>query len=50
MGASHTFIFQNLGFPALTEFEMRVSDLTINAERPGPMELVDWEPLKYLRL
>jgi len=29
---------------------MQVSDLTINAEQPGPMELVDWEPLKYLRL
>lgn len=50
MGASDTFIFRNLGFPALTEFKMQVCDLTIMAKRPGPMELVDWEPLKYLRL
>jgi hypothetical protein len=49
-GASDEFVFKNLGFPALTEFEIQVSDLTIKGERPGPMELVDWEPLKYLRL
>lgn len=49
-GASDAFIFKNLGFPALSEFELQVSDLTIHAERPGPMELVHWETLKYLRL
>ncbi|KAF8056044.1 hypothetical protein FPV67DRAFT_1534952 [Lyophyllum atratum] len=49
-GASSDFKFANLGFPALKELEMRVGDLTISAERAGPMDLVNWENLESLGL
>jgi len=49
-GASDRFVFANLGFPALTELHLTVGDLTIMGERAGPMDLVDWKPLKELSL
>lgn len=49
-GASSTFKFANLGFPALKEVEMRVGDLTISSERAGPMDLVNWDSLVSLAL
>ncbi|GLB38881.1 hypothetical protein LshimejAT787_0600430 [Lyophyllum shimeji] len=49
-GASNEFSFSNLGFPAVEEVGMRVGDLTIASERAGPMDIIDWEPLKSLSL
>lgn len=49
-GASDEFRFTNLGYPAVEEVEMRVGDLTISADRAGPMDLMNWEPLTSLGL
>ncbi|KAF5383045.1 hypothetical protein D9615_004793 [Tricholomella constricta] len=49
-GATETIVFTNLGFPAVKELELKMDDLLIAAERVGPMALIDWEPLKTLRI
>ncbi|KAG5642302.1 hypothetical protein DXG03_003046 [Asterophora parasitica] len=49
-GASSDFTWVDLGFPNVRELELKVGDLTVCAERPGPMEIVSWEALETVRL